>query len=135
MTTTALRAAAAALGLALAGGLPLAAGAATSSTAGTQTYVLNAVSTQPYRAGEYDGRMRLTIAPNGIVQGTYRDLTEGLSKTVTGGLEPNGQIWLEIGGTLRSQRFLGTFRDGVLHTVIQAGTDGDPLHLDATPAR
>lgn len=126
-TTGALLAAAT---LATASALPLAAGAASRSTAPTQTYVLDSVATRDYQAGGYDGVLRLTIAPDGTVLGTYRDAYDGAPKVVSGGLQPSGRIWLNVHefGLL-----YGTFRNGVLHTTQQdAGPDA--LHFDATPA-
>ena len=44
------------------------------------------------------GTMRLTFYPSGIVQGTYLPL-DGNPFQVTGGVETDGALWLDLGGT------------------------------------
>jgi hypothetical protein len=132
MTRKALGTLATTVALAAASALPLAAGAATVTTGQSQTYILNAVTTQRFDAGEYDGVLRLTISPNGYVNGSYHDLDQGSPKNVTGGLQPDGRIWLDIGASGRLH-LNGTFRNGVLHAVAQIPS-ADTLYFDATPA-
>jgi hypothetical protein len=56
--------------------------------------------------GERDGQLRLMVYPDGIVSGNYRD-TEGHLSSVTGGVNPSGAMWLEI-GALNPLIFTGT---------------------------
>ena len=86
--TFSIRAAAAAAGILGTLTLPLAAPAATTSSAGPQLYSLATQLTDRYHAGAYVGRLALTIYPDGIVQGTYRP-DEGGFSTVTGGVNGN----------------------------------------------
>jgi hypothetical protein len=67
-----------------------------------------------HHAGEYDGRLALTIYPNGIVQGNYFP-SDGGVRNVTGGLTGTS-IWLDI-GWLGQLHLTGTFKNGVLETV------------------
>jgi hypothetical protein len=83
-------------------------------------------------AGEYDGRLRLRISPDGIVGGKFMN-SEGRTSMVTGGL--NGtKIWLELGNSsaIGHRTYNGTFVDG----KIEATAPGRRLHdwtLEATP--
>jgi hypothetical protein len=117
--------------LALAGVLPVAASAETQAAPPTlpHAYYLNVVSSQEFNAGEYDGTMRLTVNPDGIINGTYQSTDQGGPKNVTGGLESNGRVWLDIGRT----HLVGTFVNGVLHTT-SATPYPDTLHVDAVVA-
>jgi hypothetical protein len=131
MTKNTLGALAAAAAIVAAGAFPLAAGAATVTTGQSQTYTLNVITTRQFDAGEFDGVLRLTISPDGYVNGSYHDVDQGLPKVVTGALEPDGRIWLDIGSS--GQLHLnGTFRNGVLHAVGQIPTS-DTLYFDAAP--
>jgi hypothetical protein len=87
----------------------------------------------PLSAGEYDGRLRIRISSDGIVNGTFLT-TEGALSNVTGGL--NGtKIWLQLGDRTPIERtFQGTFVDGKLSATAQ----GRGLHswtLEGTPTR
>jgi len=133
MTKKTLGTLAATAAIAVAGALlPLAAGAATTTTAPSHTYILNSITTRQFGSGEYDGVLRMTISPDGYVNGSYRDADQGLPKDVIGALEPDGRIWLDIGNSDRLH-LNGTFRDGVLHAVGQIPTS-DTLYFDATAA-
>jgi hypothetical protein len=110
-----IRNAAIAAGLTAALLAPLAASAATTDGP-AQQYTMHTRYFSPREAGEYDGVLRLTVYPSGIVQGTYRDEYEGGFKTVTGGLDRQNHIWLDIGG-LRPMRLYGTFENGVLRAT------------------
>jgi hypothetical protein len=109
-----IRSAAAAAGLLAALALPVAAPAATTTTAEPQHYTFQTRLAQRYGAGEYDGVLTITISPNGIVQGFYRPLDGGIS-SVSGGVEGK-QIWLDI-GQRRPLHVTGTLENGVLKTV------------------
>ena len=114
MTKT-IRTAAAAAALLGALALPLAAQAASTTTAPAQHYQLQTRRFDRLHAGEYDGQLALTVYPNGIVQGTYRP-SDGSFDTVTGGL--NGKtIWLDI-GMAHPLHLTGTFTNGVLATTV-----------------
>ena len=110
---TSVRRAAATAGLLAALLLPLGAAAATVTTARPQTYQMETRLFDRYGVGEYDGVMRLTVNPSGIVSGWYRDADNAHLRTVTGGVERDGRIWLSIGGR-HALRLNGTFKDGVL---------------------
>ncbi|SRR5579884_903519 len=83
-----------------------------------QHYVWNTAIRNDHRAGEVDGVLNITVSPDGIVQGTYRDADTGRSEIVAGGDE-NGQIWFDIGAAQRLH-VVGTLQNGVLRTVVQA---------------
>ena len=110
MTKT-IRSAAAAAGLLAALALPVASHAATTTGAQPQHYDLQTRITDRYHAGAYEGRLALTIYPNGIVQGTYLP-SDGGVRNVTGGLAGTN-IWLDI-GMMGQLHFSGTFKNGVL---------------------
>jgi hypothetical protein len=44
------------------------------------------------------GTMRITVDPSGIISGTYVT-TDGRLLPVNGGLQPNGNVWLDVGPT------------------------------------
>lgn len=69
--------------------------------------------------GEFDGSMKLTVTPDGIVSGYYFPVDEGTIVPVVGG-ERDGKYWFDIGGDTR------------LHIDAQAGKDGT-LVGTATP--
>ena len=77
------------------------------------SYDLATQQTDDLSPGEYDGRMRIRISPDGIVQGTYL-ATDGQLSNVTGGLHGT-KIWLQIGDRTPIERtFSGTLVDGKL---------------------
>jgi hypothetical protein len=117
--------------IAISGAIPVAASAETQAAppALPQAYYLNVVSSQEFNAGEYDGTMRLTVNPDGIINGTYQSTDQGGPKNVTGGLAPNGRVWLDIG----RMHLVGTFVNGVLHTTSDTPYP-DTLHVDAVVA-
>jgi hypothetical protein len=117
--------------LAVAGALPVAASAETQAAppALPQAYYLNVVSSQEFNAGQYDGTMRLTVNPDGIINGTYQSTDQGGPKVVAGGVSPNGRVWLDIG----RMHLVGTFVNGVLHTTSNEPYP-DTLHVDAVVA-
>ena len=104
------------------------------SAAGTTvSYDLNVRTYDELSAGEYDGRMRLRISPDGIVQGSFMN-TQGQVSDVTGGLDGT-KIWLQIGNSSRigHNSYSVTLVDGQIKAV--APTTG--LHhqwvLEAKP--
>jgi hypothetical protein len=111
--TSHLRIAAAAAGFLAILSVPAAAWADASAP---QHYQLKTREVIEHEAGEYDGVLSMTIYPGGIVQRTYW-LDEGGYRGVVGGLEGD-HIWLELGGTIDAMKVSGTFRDGVLDTIV-----------------
>jgi hypothetical protein len=107
--------------------LPLAASAATSATGAPQRYSFQTQYFDRFHAGEYDGLMALTVYPSGIVQGTYHDQSAGDIKMVTGGIDQQNRIWLDIGNGARALRLYGTFKDGALRTT--ANVPGPDVHV------
>jgi hypothetical protein len=85
----------------------------------------------PMSAGEYDGRLRMNITPDGIVNGTF--LTDdGELSNVTGGLHGK-KIWLQIGDHTAIERtFTGTFVDSKL-TATAMGRGLHSWTLEGTP--
>jgi len=93
--------------------LTAAAGSGAAGAAGqTAAYLLNTRQFDPASGGEYDGRLRLRITPDGIVSGTFMT-TEGRITTVTGSLT-GMQIRLDLDADSPGLRryFSGTFVDG-----------------------
>jgi hypothetical protein len=103
------------------------------ATGTTQNYDLTTRQYDIISAGEYDGRMRLRISPDGIVGGMFMD-TEGHISQVVGGLDGT-KIWLQIGDHLPSRQltFNGAFVNGKLKATAPRG-----LHLwtlEGAPAK
>ena len=97
---------------------PVAASAPTTTT--TASYSTALTQVEPVSApGEFDGTLKLTVTPDGIVNGYYFPADEGTIVPVVGG-EQNGQYWMDIGGNTR------------LHIYAKAGADGS-LVGTATP--
>lgn len=109
-----LRIAAATAGVCAAGAFPLAAFAATTTDVAPLHYQMQSHLVERYGAGEYQGRLSLTVYPSGIVQGLYRP-DDGGFRTVTGGIDGT-KIWLDIGLT-RPLHLTGTFSDGKLDMI------------------
>ena len=103
---TKIRAAVAALGLGTALLAPVATMAATEQPA---HYQFDTKITTQFGAGEYDGTLRLTVYPDGIVQGYYRNLDDARFEPVSGGLRGDN-IWLTL--NLFGAPITGTFKDG-----------------------
>jgi hypothetical protein len=87
------------------------------------SYILNTREWDASSAGEYDGRLRLSISTDGIVSGNFMT-TEGQVAGVSGGLSGT-KIWLQVGNGVRGQIFTGTFADGKLETT----RSGNGLHV------
>jgi hypothetical protein len=111
--------------------LPIAAGAAVSTDVSRPAhYALQTREVTDMHAGEYDGVLAMTVFPDGTVQGTYREVDTGNFREVTGGVTGD-QIWLDIGGAMRDTRLTGTFRNGVLDTVVN-GAGANVTHFVST---
>ena len=95
--------------------LPIASQAASTTNAPPQRYVFQTRMTESMHAGEYDGTLRLTVFPNGIVSGTFQP-SDGGARSVSGGTSGT-QIWLDIGGAMRSVHLEGTLKNGVLQAT------------------
>lgn len=121
------RATASAAALLAALALPLAASAATSATGAPQRYSFQTQYFDRFHAGEYDGLMALTVYPSGIVQGTYHDQSGGDIKMVTGGIDQQNKIWLDIGNGVHALRLYGTLKDGTLKAT--ANLPGPDVHV------
>ena len=121
--TTHLRTAAATAGLLAMLSVPAAAWAAFAWREGVEELADALPSGGDGSLGIVDGILALTIYPGGIVQGTYSLADQGGFRGVSGGLKGD-RIWLDIGGGMHAMQVSGTFRDGVLDTVvIEAGPD------------
>jgi hypothetical protein len=111
--------------------LPIAANAATTSSAEAQQYTFETHLTQAMHAGEYGGTLHMTIEPNGIITGWYRP-SDGGVRNVTGGLSGN-QIWFDIGG-IHALHLEGTFKNGVIDAAANVpGPDPFTLHATIAP--
>lgn len=117
------------LGLACAAvlALPAAASAPTTYTT-TLTQVLPGPS-----AGEFDGKLQLTISPDGIINGYYIPQYDGGFVPVTGGIV-NGSYWLDIdvANGLRVNGRVGADGSliGTATTVPDASLDGGQPFTD-----
>jgi hypothetical protein len=81
--------------------------------------------------GEYlDGTMRLTLYPNGIIQGLYFPQDEP-SFTVSGGLDDNGKVWLLLGNATVT----GTWKTGDVIDAYSSGPSYQSLKFTATPTK
>jgi len=109
--------------------LPLAASAA--STATSRTLVLSSRIVQHMHGGEIDGRMRLTISPDGTIMGSYLDTDTGQVSDVTGGVEPGNKLWLDV-GEFNRYHFAGTLTGTTIDASAYHGDDD--IHLIATAA-
>ena len=104
---------------------------ALADTAVPGSYDLATRQTDLIAGGEYDGRLRIRVATDGIVDGTFMD-TEGNISSVAGGLDGT-KIWIDLRagspGTLRI--FNGTFADGKL--VVTASHGLHSWKLEGSP--
>lgn len=57
---------------------------------------LQGTSTRPIAGEALSGRMRLTVSPDGTIQGTYIP-QDGAPIQVSGGLGTDGNVWLTFG--------------------------------------
>jgi len=108
-----------ALALALGCSVPALAISAIPSHAVTIQYATRIVPS--FGVGEYDGTMRLTLNPDGIINGFYIPDSGG-PRLVTGGIDGD-HIWLDI-GFMGGLHITGQFKDGhriVGYTFIRDG--------------
>jgi hypothetical protein len=111
---------AAAMAAALAAFVVTPAAASTPVTSMNASYTTALTQVAPVSIpGEFDGRLKLTVSPDGIVSGYYIPTDEGSIVPVVGGVQ-NGKYWMDIGGDTR------------LHIYAEAGKDGS-LVGTATP--
>jgi hypothetical protein len=98
------------------------------ASAATTSYDLMTRQTDSQAAGEFDGRLRMYVADNGIVSGNFQE-SDGRLLQVSGGL--TGQkIWLQLGD--HGFPFTGTFVDGKLLATKQ-GRGLHTLTLEGSP--
>jgi hypothetical protein len=82
-------------------------------------------------AGEYDGRLRIRITPDGILNGSFMD-TEGHISDVTGGLDGT-KVWIDLGHASPGQHYFnGTLIDGKLEAGATRGMHTWKLEGTAT---
>ena len=67
-------------------------------------------SVRPFVGGYYEGTLRLTYYPDGTVQGNFLP-DGGNPQPVTGGLQNDGSLWLQI-GSAGAVRFNGQLHQG-----------------------
>lgn len=98
------------------------------------TYDLATKQTDVMSAGEYDGKLKLRVFPNGIVAGTFMD-TQGHVSSVTGGLDGT-KIWIDLGAAspTSAHLFVGTFADGKLVANAQHSSGLRTWVLNGTPS-
>jgi hypothetical protein len=103
------------------------------ATGTTVRYELTTRLWQPEFGGQYEGRLRLRVSSDGIVNGYYMD-SEGRTTDVTGGLTGT-KIWLQLSNrTLRQQTFVGTLIDGKIEAQAP-GNLVNPWKLEAKPSK
>ena len=85
-------------------------------------YDLTTIETGSMKAGEYQGRMRITVQPNGIITGWFTN-TQGSISNVIGGLTGN-KIWIQLGnaGIVGHDYYQGTFIDGKIEAIAPITT-------------
>jgi hypothetical protein len=111
--------------------VPVAVNAATDTTV---SYVLTTWQKDVMSGGQYNGRMRIYIRPDGVIGGTFMT-TDGQLSQIVGGLSGT-KIWLQIGNSTPGlqKTYQGTFVDGKL----LANAQGAGLHtwtLEGKPAK
>lgn len=127
--------------LALAAGIaagalaPLAVRAATARPPQPETITYDAglqgSFTHPMVGEALAGRMRLTINPDGIIQGNYIP-DDGTTFPVAGGLETSGRVWLTLGRTTINGQLMG---NGEIVGSSFANGPLDALKFVAQPLR
>jgi hypothetical protein len=84
--------------------------------------------------GSWDGSLQLNVSDDGIVNGYYRP-NDGPFVPVTGGVETNGQFWLEIGDAIRgADTYSGTFKDGQIDAYLNRRGNTYQLTTTLKPA-
>ena len=75
--------------------------AASADSSTSQAYTTALVQVAPVSApGEFDGRLKLTVTSDGILNGYYFPTEAGTIVPVVGGVK-DGQYWMDIGGSTR----------------------------------
>ena len=98
------------------------------------TYDLMTRETGSMKAGEYQGRLHMTVQPNGIITGWFTN-TQGSISTVTGGVD-GSKIWIQIGnaGMVGGHYYQGTFVNGKIEaTAPNTSHTLNTWSLEATP--
>lgn len=87
-------------------------------------------SVRPITGELLDGTMRLTLYPNGVIQGIY--FPQGDAPfAVSGGLDDNGKVWLLLGRTTVT----GDWKPGDAILAYSTGPLFANLQFSATPAK
>ena len=89
--------------------------AVSAQTVTTQAYATALVQVEPVSApGEFDGRLKLTVTSDGIVNGYYFPaLGAGSIVPVVGGVQ-DGKYWMDIGGNTRLHIYAHLDKSGSL---------------------
>jgi len=98
------------------------------------SYDLMTRETGSMKAGEYQGRLRMTVEPNGVITGSFTN-TQGSISTVIGGVD-GSKIWIQIGtaGMIGRNFYQGTFVDGKIEaTAPNTSRTLNTWSLEATP--
>ncbi|HEV8023176.1 MAG TPA: hypothetical protein VGP41_18015 [Candidatus Lustribacter sp.] len=98
------------------------------------TYDLTTRETGSMKAGEYQGRLRMTVEANGIITGWFTN-TQGSISNVIGGVD-GSKIWIQIGdaGMIGRNFYQGTFVGGKIEaTAPNTSRTLNTWSLEATP--
>jgi hypothetical protein len=98
------------------------------------SYDLMTRETGSMKAGEYQGRLRMTVEPNGVITGSFTN-TQGSISSVIGGVD-GSKIWIQIGtaGMIGRNFYQGTFVDGKIEaTAPNTSHTLNTWSLEATP--
>jgi len=87
-------------------------------------------SVRPITGELLDGTMRLTLYPNGVIQGMYFPQDDA-PFTVSGGLDDKGKVWLLLGRTTVT----GDWKAGDSILAYSTGPLFQNLQFTATPAK
>lgn len=88
---------------------------ASAESSTSQAYTTALVQVAPISApGEFDGRMKLTVSSNGIINGYYFPAAgAGSIVPVVGGVQ-DGKYWMDIGGNTRLHIYAQLDKSGSL---------------------
>ncbi|HLJ83630.1 MAG TPA: hypothetical protein VKT51_05600 [Candidatus Eremiobacteraceae bacterium] len=114
-------------GLACAAVLAMAVTPALAASPTTYSTTITQVQPGP-TAGEYDGKLQLSISPDGIISGYYIPEYDGSFVPVTGG-EQNGSYWLDIAGSTDLHIYGRVDTDG---SLVGTATTMPDTNLDGT---
>jgi hypothetical protein len=96
---------------------------------GTHTY-RTAFAPQYVGGGEYDGVLRLRVAPDGAITGYFRNEDADTFRDVVGGVS-GSHVWLDLGPGLAAPPIEAMVRDGKIVGGTYAA--GQPYSFVATP--